>query len=156
MDFWDQVIGLLIRSIWSSLEHTRGRTQRGGVVTCRYVLSCSINTARRTYLQYVVSHSLIHPGDFLPWIIFCWGVFFFLERRLPIKDMCYVLYKIFVLYVVVLQHTNVIGRALVKARGKRPFVLSRSSFPSIGRFSGVWTGDVRSNWEQLGYSIPCE
>uniref|UniRef100_A0A3Q2Z2S4 Glucosidase, alpha; acid (Pompe disease, glycogen storage disease type II) n=1 Tax=Hippocampus comes TaxID=109280 RepID=A0A3Q2Z2S4_HIPCM len=45
-------------------------------------------------------------------------------------------------------------RALVKARGKRPFVLSRSSFPSIGRFSGVWTGDVRSNWEQLGYSIP--
>ncbi|XP_077389106.1 lysosomal alpha-glucosidase [Festucalex cinctus] len=44
--------------------------------------------------------------------------------------------------------------ALVKARGKRPFVLSRSSFPSIGRFSGVWTGDVRSNWEQLRYSIP--
>ncbi|XP_061159667.1 lysosomal alpha-glucosidase isoform X1 [Syngnathus typhle] len=44
--------------------------------------------------------------------------------------------------------------ALVKARGKRPFVLSRSSFPSIGRFSGVWTGDVRSNWEQLAYSIP--
>ncbi|XP_061557418.1 lysosomal alpha-glucosidase isoform X4 [Phycodurus eques] len=44
--------------------------------------------------------------------------------------------------------------ALVKARGKRPFVLSRSSFPSIGRFSGVWTGDVRSDWEQLAYSIP--
>ncbi|XP_051905568.1 lysosomal alpha-glucosidase isoform X2 [Hippocampus zosterae] len=46
------------------------------------------------------------------------------------------------------------NRALVKARGKRPFVLSRSSFPSIGRYSGLWTGDVRSNWEQLGYSIP--
>ncbi|XP_057673106.1 lysosomal alpha-glucosidase isoform X1 [Corythoichthys intestinalis] len=44
--------------------------------------------------------------------------------------------------------------ALMKARGKRPFVLSRSSFPSIGRFSGVWTGDVRSDWEQLTYSIP--
>ncbi|XP_061829447.1 lysosomal alpha-glucosidase isoform X2 [Nerophis lumbriciformis] len=44
--------------------------------------------------------------------------------------------------------------ALVKVRGKRPFVLSRSSFPSIGRFSGVWTGDVRSDWEQLRYSIP--
>ncbi|XP_029913099.1 lysosomal alpha-glucosidase isoform X2 [Myripristis murdjan] len=44
--------------------------------------------------------------------------------------------------------------ALVKVRGKRPFVLSRSSFSGIGRFSGVWTGDVRSNWEQLRYSIP--
>uniref|UniRef100_A0A8C7Q0G2 Lysosomal alpha-glucosidase n=1 Tax=Oncorhynchus mykiss TaxID=8022 RepID=A0A8C7Q0G2_ONCMY len=44
--------------------------------------------------------------------------------------------------------------ALVKVRGSRPFVLSRSSFPGIGRFSGVWTGDVRSDWEQLRYSIP--
>uniref|UniRef100_A0A4W5R3K0 Lysosomal alpha-glucosidase n=1 Tax=Hucho hucho TaxID=62062 RepID=A0A4W5R3K0_9TELE len=30
--------------------------------------------------------------------------------------------------------------ALVKVRGSRPFVLSCSSFPGIGRFSGVWTG----------------
>ncbi|CAJ1074960.1 lysosomal alpha-glucosidase [Xyrichtys novacula] len=44
--------------------------------------------------------------------------------------------------------------ALVKVRGRRPFVLSRSSFPGIGRYSGVWTGDVSSNWEQLRFSIP--
>ncbi|KAM9345735.1 lysosomal alpha-glucosidase [Symphorus nematophorus] len=44
--------------------------------------------------------------------------------------------------------------ALMRVRGKRPFVLSRSSYPGIGRFSGVWTGDVRSDWEQLRYSIP--
>ncbi|XP_034750914.1 lysosomal alpha-glucosidase [Etheostoma cragini] len=44
--------------------------------------------------------------------------------------------------------------ALMEVQGKRPFVLSRSSFPGIGRFSGVWTGDVRSDWEQLRYSIP--
>uniref|UniRef100_A0A3Q1ES03 Lysosomal alpha-glucosidase n=1 Tax=Acanthochromis polyacanthus TaxID=80966 RepID=A0A3Q1ES03_9TELE len=44
--------------------------------------------------------------------------------------------------------------ALKNIRGKRPFVLSRSSYPSIGRFSGVWTGDVRSDWEQLRFSIP--
>lgn len=46
--------------------------------------------------------------------------------------------------------------ALLKIRRKRPFVLSRSSFPGIGRFSGVWTGDVRSDWEQLRFSIPGE
>uniref|UniRef100_A0A673W168 Alpha glucosidase n=1 Tax=Salmo trutta TaxID=8032 RepID=A0A673W168_SALTR len=45
--------------------------------------------------------------------------------------------------------------ALVKVWGSRPFVLSHS-FPGIGRFSGVWTGDVRSDWEQLRYSIPGE
>ncbi|XP_038163651.1 lysosomal alpha-glucosidase [Cyprinodon tularosa] len=44
--------------------------------------------------------------------------------------------------------------ALMKIRGKKPFVLSRSSFPGIGHFSGVWTGDVRSDWEQLRFSIP--
>ncbi|KAG7470358.1 lysosomal alpha-glucosidase [Solea senegalensis] len=46
------------------------------------------------------------------------------------------------------------NRALAKVRGKRPFVLSRSSYSGIGRFSGVWTGDVRSDWEQLRFSIP--
>ncbi|XP_062388120.1 lysosomal alpha-glucosidase [Sardina pilchardus] len=44
--------------------------------------------------------------------------------------------------------------ALLKVRRSRPFVLSRSSFPGLGRFSGHWTGDVRSDWEQLRYSVP--
>ena len=46
--------------------------------------------------------------------------------------------------------------ALLKVRGSRPFVLSRSSFPGLGRFSGHWTGDVRSDWEQLRFSVPGE
>ncbi|KAM7146422.1 lysosomal alpha-glucosidase isoform 2-T2 [Macrochelys suwanniensis] len=44
--------------------------------------------------------------------------------------------------------------ALVRVRGKRPFVISRSTFAGHGRFAGHWTGDVRSSWEQLYYSIP--
>uniref|UniRef100_A0A8C5KMD1 Lysosomal alpha-glucosidase n=1 Tax=Jaculus jaculus TaxID=51337 RepID=A0A8C5KMD1_JACJA len=45
-------------------------------------------------------------------------------------------------------------RALVKARGARPFVISRSTFAGHGRYAGHWTGDVWSSWEQLAYSVP--
>ncbi|XP_049714936.1 lysosomal alpha-glucosidase isoform X1 [Elephas maximus indicus] len=45
-------------------------------------------------------------------------------------------------------------RALVMARGTRPFVISRSTFASHGRYAGHWTGDVWSSWEQLALSVP--
>uniref|UniRef100_A0A672UQC1 Lysosomal alpha-glucosidase n=1 Tax=Strigops habroptila TaxID=2489341 RepID=A0A672UQC1_STRHB len=44
--------------------------------------------------------------------------------------------------------------ALLRVRGTRPFVISRSTFAGHGRYAGHWTGDVGSNWEQLYYSIP--
>ncbi|XP_019398330.1 PREDICTED: lysosomal alpha-glucosidase [Crocodylus porosus] len=43
--------------------------------------------------------------------------------------------------------------ALVRVRGKRPFVISRSTFAGHGRYAGHWTGDVSSSWEQLSYSV---
>uniref|UniRef100_A0A8C3KGT3 P-type domain-containing protein n=1 Tax=Calidris pygmaea TaxID=425635 RepID=A0A8C3KGT3_9CHAR len=44
--------------------------------------------------------------------------------------------------------------ALIRIRGKRPFVISRSTFPSQGRYSGHWLGDNRSQWKDMYYSIP--
>jgi alpha-glucosidase (family GH31 glycosyl hydrolase) len=45
------------------------------------------------------------------------------------------------------------NKALVDIRGKRPFILSRSSFLSTGVHSAKWTGDNGATWNDLRASI---
>lgn len=52
-----------------------------------------------------------------------------------------------------LHEAKATASALTRLLGKRPFVISRSSFPSQGQYSGHWLGDNRSQWKDMVASI---
>ncbi|CAN7939685.1 unnamed protein product, partial [Ixodes hexagonus] len=44
--------------------------------------------------------------------------------------------------------------AMVSIRQKRPFIISRATSPGQGSWSGHWSGDIASSWEDMRLSIP--
>ncbi|XP_052750004.1 lysosomal alpha-glucosidase-like isoform X2 [Galleria mellonella] len=44
--------------------------------------------------------------------------------------------------------------ALSEIRGKRPFIISRSSFAGLGRLAGHWSGDISSAWHDMRMTVP--
>ena len=47
-------------------------------------------------------------------------------------------------------------RVLSQIRKKRPFIISRSTYPSLGKYGGHWMGDNYSKWPDMHYSITGE
>lgn len=45
-------------------------------------------------------------------------------------------------------------RALVEIHQKRPFIISRATSSGQGAWSGHWSGDIESSWEDMRLSIP--
>ena len=50
--------------------------------------------------------------------------------------------------------TLFLNSALAEIRGKRPFIITRSTFVGMGKYAGHWSGDIASNWHDMKMTVP--
>ena len=129
---------VVVRLSWLSGRALVERVLARGVLgstpgSCRpfnFPLFCLI-TSKFIYFQHQARCS---EHFATPWLHYCSG-----EKELPSKIKC-VLFKTHSL-VSGLTESIATNKAMMSIRGKRAFVISRSSFPSSGAHSGHWSGE---------------
>ncbi|XP_045600359.2 lysosomal alpha-glucosidase [Procambarus clarkii] len=103
-------------------------------------LSGSVDGCKRSNFENPYFSPAVH-GDVLFYHTLCMGA----RHHLGIHYNLHNLYGF--------TETIATNAALQIIRAKRPFIISRSTFPGQGHYGGHWTGDVWSDWFNLWQSI---
>ncbi|XP_057662919.1 lysosomal alpha-glucosidase-like [Diorhabda carinulata] len=96
------------------------------------------------------SNSTFDNPPYLPYVD--GGIIYYKTLCMAAKHYAGLHYNVHNLYG--LTEAIVTSFALAEIRGKRPMVISRSSFSGLGHYAGHWSGDVWSSWDDMKFSIP--
>lgn len=95
-----------------------------------------------------------------------WSLCIFFHSSVCVFGMCFFFCALSFLYVLFfhLNDTDLIWCLAVPSLshravkhvfgGNRSMILTRSSFPGVGKYSGHWLGDNGANWNDIKWAIP--